>query len=160
MRPMHTIRNGFPGALCALLFATRSPCHADSTQLSAPVACQGDCPAVSLIDDCWQPAQAYPANLVPPRIESNEGAVAHGSRNAVMDWQPPNTHWYAKLRGMRELPLVTLWKSDGARVFLGVNSRGVPGIALSSRRPPGPGKKNRNDGSGDWRRQQSSLIYY
>lgn len=160
MRPMLTIRNGFPGALCALLFATLSPCHADSTQKSAAVACQGDCLGVGLIDDSWQPAQAYPKHLLPPRMDSKEGGVAQPTQDAVMNWQPPDTHWYAKLRGMRELPLVTLWKSDAARVFLGVSSRGVPGLALSSRRQTDTRNQNRKDDNGDWRLKQSSLIYY
>jgi hypothetical protein len=61
---------------------------------------------------------------------------------------------------MRELRLLTLWKSEGAQVFLGVSERGVPGLALSSRRSPRTRSGRRNDETQDWRRRQESLIYF
>lgn len=78
-----------------------------------------------------------------------------------MDWRPPDTHWVAKLRGIRELPLLTLWQSDTARVFLGVTENGLAGLAFSSRRSKRARKVRRTAPVTEERRlEQSSLIYY
>jgi hypothetical protein len=153
---MHTLRNGLPGAWFALLMIAVVPGYADDLES----ACPGDCAKPPLIENCWQPGTSYPTKLVPqqPAIAATMGEMP--SPRAVLEWQPPDNHWYTKLRGMRELRLLTLWKSDDAQVFLGVSERGVPGLALSSRRRPGSGSSGRNQDNRDWRRQQASLIYY
>ena len=48
--------------------------------------------------------------------------------------------WEQKISRMKELPLLTLWRTDGAKIFFGVNSDGFTGLNFSqnSRAKPGP----------------------
>ncbi len=101
------------------------------------------------------------ATNIPPARAAGLRSAPPAPLDTVLDWQPPDTHWIAKLRRLREVRLVTLWETDAARLFVGVSSDGLPGINLSSRRPPRALKKRRNiEDTGDWRWQQPSLIHY
>ena len=145
-------------ALCMLLCLAATPCRADDA-VDAVEHCSDDCQSARLIQSCWQPASAYPASLTPrPRFGST-GLPTEQPASAVIEWQPPDTHWITRIKQIRELPLVTLWKSPSARVFLGVNENGLAGLAISSRRPAG-GRKQQPDTTGAWRLEQESLIYY
>jgi len=48
--------------------------------------------------------------------------------------------WEQEISRMKELPLLTLWRTDGAKIFFGVNSDGFTGLNFSqnSRAKPRP----------------------
>ena len=150
------------GALGMLLWMASTACRADAAEQSSQRECQSNCRSAQLIERSWQPVKIDPSSFT---AQPNPGRSAIRrptvTSRAVMDWQPPDTHWVAKLRGIRELRLLTLWQSDAARIFLGVTENGLAGLAFSSRQPKRTRKSKRTAvTSNEWRLQQSSLINY
>lgn len=142
---MNVLRGSFLGSVCTALSLALS--HAPAAE-PLFAACSKPCLPTELIARSWQPASLYPTSLVPSSWTAVAAATSALRPDRMLQWQPPD-HWVAKLRGVRGLRLLTLWESDAARLFFEINAGGVPGIAISSRRPP-PKARSAHRDAGPW----------
>ncbi|MEE8464481.1 MAG: hypothetical protein V3S53_06820 [Gammaproteobacteria bacterium] len=85
----------------------------------------------------WRAFQLPPARHVGGLLIRQENTLFDP---AEFNAHPPQTtyplirdeqSWEQKISRMKELPLLTLWRTDGSKIFFGVNSDGFAGLNFS-----------------------------
>lgn len=85
----------------------------------------------------WRAFQLPPARRAGGLLTRHEDTLFDP---AEFNAHPPQTayplirdeqSWEQKISRMKELPLLTLWRTDGAKIFFGVNSDGFAGLNFS-----------------------------
>lgn len=92
----------------------------------------------------WRAFQLPPARPVGGLLIRHEDTLFDP---AEFNGHPPQTayrlirdeqSWEQKISQMKELPLLTLWRTDGSKLFFGVNSNGFAGLNFSQNRRAKP----------------------
>ena len=141
--------------LCLALGVVAVACRAQAPPV-AGTPCREDCQTARLIKRAWQPAVGYPEGFAPTEAAATKTPIrATRPEPAVIDWKPPDNHWVTRLKSMRDLPLLTLWKTETGRLFLGINEDGVAGLAFRGRRAQrSRANKRRATTAEAWREQR------
>ncbi|MEE8464175.1 MAG: hypothetical protein V3S53_05265 [Gammaproteobacteria bacterium] len=126
-------------AACAAHAQERPALPPAAAACIAPACEPGAAPAA--IDEFAPPA--WRAFQLPPARRAGGLLIPHEDtlfNQAEFNAHPPQTayplirdeqSWEQKISRMKELPLLTLWRTDGSKIFFGVNSDGFAGLNFS-----------------------------